>query len=223
MLTRDRQAAELAGARGRALIFWVGRGLSGGRASGGRAPRGRARGRARGLRWGSCWSKMAGTAWPSYMLTRGWLALRHRLPWPLMGFLADAQPAGCPPASRRGLPVPAHSTTAPGSPTGTQTSSKPTHRLVLPKRMNSPSYRNSTKAAGKQSTPVTCSHTRAGADLVKSMPVGTGSCPLSAQAPGKLPRAFLYASAVALPGGNGIDSRPFRAHVRACSPSIHRP
>jgi hypothetical protein len=34
------------------------------------------------------------TAWPSYMLDRGWLALRHRLPWSLMGFLADAHGRG---------------------------------------------------------------------------------------------------------------------------------
>jgi len=33
-------------------------------------------------------------AWPSYMLTRGWLALRHRLPWPLMSFLDDAHRRG---------------------------------------------------------------------------------------------------------------------------------
>jgi len=34
------------------------------------------------------------TAWPSYMLTREWLALRHRLPWSLMSFLADAHQRG---------------------------------------------------------------------------------------------------------------------------------
>jgi RecA/RadA recombinase len=34
------------------------------------------------------------TAWPSYVLTRGWLALRHRLPWRLMSFLADAHKRG---------------------------------------------------------------------------------------------------------------------------------
>jgi hypothetical protein len=33
---------------------------------------------------------MSQTAWPSYMLTRGWLAMHHRLPWPLMSFLADS-------------------------------------------------------------------------------------------------------------------------------------
>ena len=37
---------------------------------------------------------LASTAWPSYMLTRGWLALRHRLPWSLMSFLADAHQRG---------------------------------------------------------------------------------------------------------------------------------
>jgi NACHT domain len=34
------------------------------------------------------------TAWPWYMLTRGRLALHHRLPWPLMNFLADAHQRG---------------------------------------------------------------------------------------------------------------------------------
>jgi hypothetical protein len=32
--------------------------------------------------------------WPSYMLTRGWLALRRQLPWSLMSFLADAHQRG---------------------------------------------------------------------------------------------------------------------------------
>jgi hypothetical protein len=34
------------------------------------------------------------TAWPSYLLTMGWLALGHRLPRSLMGFLADAHQRG---------------------------------------------------------------------------------------------------------------------------------
>jgi NACHT domain-containing protein len=34
------------------------------------------------------------TAWPSYALTRGVLALRHRLPWQLMRFLVDAHKRG---------------------------------------------------------------------------------------------------------------------------------
>jgi hypothetical protein len=33
-------------------------------------------------------------AWPSYGIVRIWLALRHRLPWPLMDFLADAHRRG---------------------------------------------------------------------------------------------------------------------------------
>ena len=33
-------------------------------------------------------------AWPSYLLTRGWLAFNHRLPWSLMSFLADAHRRG---------------------------------------------------------------------------------------------------------------------------------
>jgi hypothetical protein len=34
------------------------------------------------------------TAWPLYGLVRGWLALRHRLPWQLMGFFDDAHQRG---------------------------------------------------------------------------------------------------------------------------------
>lgn len=37
---------------------------------------------------------VSGTAWPSYMLTRGWLAFNHQLPWSLMSFLADAHKRG---------------------------------------------------------------------------------------------------------------------------------
>ena len=37
---------------------------------------------------------MVKTAWPLYLLTRAWLALRHQLPWPLMAFLADAHQRG---------------------------------------------------------------------------------------------------------------------------------
>ena len=33
-------------------------------------------------------------AWPSYSFARGWLALRHRLPWSLMDFLDDAHKRG---------------------------------------------------------------------------------------------------------------------------------
>jgi hypothetical protein len=32
--------------------------------------------------------------WPSYAIAQIWLALRHRLPWPLMDFLADAHRRG---------------------------------------------------------------------------------------------------------------------------------
>ena len=39
-------------------------------------------------------NSFAETAWPSYAIARIWLALRHRLPWPLMGFLADAHRRG---------------------------------------------------------------------------------------------------------------------------------
>jgi hypothetical protein len=33
-------------------------------------------------------------AWPSYLVTMGWLAFRHRLPRSLMAFLADAHEKG---------------------------------------------------------------------------------------------------------------------------------
>ena len=36
----------------------------------------------------------AEAAWPSFMVARGWLALRHQLPWRLMPFLADAHRRG---------------------------------------------------------------------------------------------------------------------------------
>jgi hypothetical protein len=39
-------------------------------------------------------SSFTKTAWPSYQLTRTWLALRHCLPWSLMTFLADAHRRG---------------------------------------------------------------------------------------------------------------------------------
>jgi hypothetical protein len=35
-----------------------------------------------------------GSAWPLWLIARGWLALHGRLPWPLMGFLADAHQRG---------------------------------------------------------------------------------------------------------------------------------
>lgn len=37
---------------------------------------------------------MARAAWPSYVLNKGWLALRRRLPWFLMDFLDDAHKRG---------------------------------------------------------------------------------------------------------------------------------
>ena len=40
------------------------------------------------------WLGTSRTAWPSYLLTVGWLAFTRRLPWPLMGFLADAHQRG---------------------------------------------------------------------------------------------------------------------------------
>ena len=35
-----------------------------------------------------------GSAWPGWLIARSWLALRGRLPWPLMSFLADAHERG---------------------------------------------------------------------------------------------------------------------------------
>jgi hypothetical protein len=46
-------------------------------------------GLAAGLAFG-VWRSVLHTAWPTYVAARWWLALRHRLPWSLMGFLADA-------------------------------------------------------------------------------------------------------------------------------------
>jgi hypothetical protein len=37
---------------------------------------------------------MLKTPWPSYALARAWMCLHHRLPWPLMRFLADAHQRG---------------------------------------------------------------------------------------------------------------------------------
>ena len=69
--------------RGRARVRARGRG------------RGRGRGRDRGRgRMSGIISSFALTAWPSYGIARIWLALRHRLPWQLMGFLADAHRRG---------------------------------------------------------------------------------------------------------------------------------
>lgn len=50
-------------------------------------------GLASGLAFGLVIS-MLKTAWPSYLLIRVWLASHHRLPWALMGFLADAHRRG---------------------------------------------------------------------------------------------------------------------------------
>ena len=40
------------------------------------------------------WLSTSQAAWPSYLLTMGWLAFSHRLPRSLMGFLADAHQRG---------------------------------------------------------------------------------------------------------------------------------
>jgi len=46
--------------------------------------------------WAMCavWIGLLRDPWPSYEIARIWLALRHRLPWRLMGFLADAHRRG---------------------------------------------------------------------------------------------------------------------------------
>jgi hypothetical protein len=35
-----------------------------------------------------------GSQWPGWLIARGWLTLRGRLPWSLMSFLADAHQRG---------------------------------------------------------------------------------------------------------------------------------
>jgi hypothetical protein len=40
------------------------------------------------------WLSTSQAAWPSYLLTVGWLGFGHRLPRSLMGFLADAHQRG---------------------------------------------------------------------------------------------------------------------------------
>jgi len=94
VLARDRQVALLlvlmAGLEFGRLGLWFGLGLRVGLVAGlgvGLA------GLGVGLWFGLGLSRSQ-TAWPSYMLTRGWLALHHRLPWPLLSFLSDAHKRG---------------------------------------------------------------------------------------------------------------------------------
>ena len=91
MLARDRRVALLLMVGG-----WLGGSLlagSGATSSGGGLRNALLIGAALGLAGGLAIS-MIKTAWPSYMLVRSWLALCHRLPWPLMSFLADAHRRG---------------------------------------------------------------------------------------------------------------------------------
>ena len=86
VLARDRQAAlllMLIGGLAGGLGYGLGVGLRSGLAAG------LGVGLAGGLGVGLFVSGTQ-TAWPSYMLTRGGLALRRRLPWSLMSFLTDA-------------------------------------------------------------------------------------------------------------------------------------
>ena len=90
MLARDRLAA---------LLLVLGGGIAGGLIGGlaGGLTGGLVRGLAGGLAAGivAFWGvSVLQTAWPSYMLARGWLAMRHRLPWSLMIFLGDAHRRG---------------------------------------------------------------------------------------------------------------------------------
>ena len=93
VLARDRRVA---------LLFMLGPGLGAGLAFGlwGGFASGLALGLIRGLGAGLGFGLGAGvvitsrTAWPSYVLTRGWLAFHHHLPWSLMSFLADAHRRG---------------------------------------------------------------------------------------------------------------------------------
>jgi hypothetical protein len=94
VLARDRQAALLPMLQ-YGLVFGLGVGLAVGFKFGFGVGLGVGLvfGLAVGLGVGSAQS-MSETAWPSYMLTRGWLALHGRLLWPLMSFLADAHRRG---------------------------------------------------------------------------------------------------------------------------------
>jgi hypothetical protein len=89
VLARDRQVALLMLAGG--LVFGLAGGLVFGLVFG--LAGGLTTGLAGGLVYGPGLS-MRRTAWPSYMFTRGWLALHRQLPGPLMSFLADAHKQG---------------------------------------------------------------------------------------------------------------------------------
>ena len=93
VLARDRRAALLL-MLGLGLVFGLGGGLVAGlwpRLEAG--PRLGLGGFVFGVAAGfvASWTQ---TMWPSYMVTRGWLAFHHRLPWPLMSFLVDAHKRG---------------------------------------------------------------------------------------------------------------------------------
>jgi NACHT domain len=99
ILARDRQMA---------FFFTLGLGIGGGLVAGlgvGLAGGGLLVGLVVGLGFGLGAGLVAGfvadliggtgrTKWTSYIVTRGWLAIRHRLPWSLMDFLADAHQRG---------------------------------------------------------------------------------------------------------------------------------
>jgi NACHT domain len=93
-LARDRQAALLF-----MLVLGVAGGVVGGLAAGLAAGvslgvvGGVAAGVAAGLAAGA-WLSTDQAAWPSYLLTVGWLAFSHRLPRSLMDFLSDAHERG---------------------------------------------------------------------------------------------------------------------------------
>ncbi len=90
VLVRDRQVALLF-MLGAELVFGLGAGLGLGLMFGLGA--GIGAGLGFGLLAGLVVS-MSQTAWPSYMLTRGWLAFHQHLPWSLMSFLSDAHQRG---------------------------------------------------------------------------------------------------------------------------------
>jgi hypothetical protein len=94
VLARDREAAflimtvvGLAVGLGSGLLL----GLGGGHPSGLRF--GLAAGLVSGLVFG-LGASSARAAWPSYIVSRAWLASHHQLPWSLMSFLADAHRRG---------------------------------------------------------------------------------------------------------------------------------
>jgi hypothetical protein len=82
VLARDRVTFWVAGLSA-GLCFWLG-------SAAGNEPGGGAKSWLAGVLWFAFFQ----AAWGSFAIARGWLALRRRLPWRLMSFLADAHQRG---------------------------------------------------------------------------------------------------------------------------------